>query len=302
MASWWQQGYPGGPMVAVVGFPRPLYPPDAPGHPTSVDGSDVEAYKRTVSRAGRWQWQKFDQAFSNGFAYGRAGGNVGDSGIAGVQRQGGIEPDSGYVGRATFNLLRSIIVPAGLPHAGEYAMDATAVQLVNDAFSRFGGSEPAPDPSPTSARARLAKAQQQVGVAESPPQSNRTKYGSWYGMDGQPWCAMFATWCDQLGAAPSRSFVRGSRYAYVPYIVDDARRGLNGLSVESSPRPGSVVCYDWSRDGEFDHVGIIESGSASHWVAIEGNTSTTNQSNGGQVQRRDRSAADAAVMFVRVAE
>jgi hypothetical protein len=125
-------------MVKVKGFPRALYSPDAAaqGRQPSVDGPDVVAYKRTVSRAGRWPWQAFDDAYSNGFAHGKAGGNVGDSGVAGVQRQQGIEA-TGWVGEVTFNTLRSIVVPEGLPHAGEMAMDATAAQLVDQAYDRF---------------------------------------------------------------------------------------------------------------------------------------------------------------------
>jgi hypothetical protein len=124
-------------MVEVKGFPRPLYPPDsAPARAPSSDGPDVEAYKRCVSRAGRWPWQTFDQAFSNAFSHGKAGGNVADSGIAGVQRQGSISP-TGFVGEGTFNLLRSIRIPDGLPHAGEMAMDATAAGLVDQAYERF---------------------------------------------------------------------------------------------------------------------------------------------------------------------
>ena len=137
MSGWWEQPYPGGPMVAVKGFPRPLYPPDDPAHPVSDDGTDVTAYKRVVSRAGRWPWGSFDDSYSNAFAHGKPGGNVKDSGVAGIQRQGNITPDSGNVGKATFNLLRSIRIPAGLPHAGEPAMDATAVNLINQAYDRF---------------------------------------------------------------------------------------------------------------------------------------------------------------------
>ena len=141
MSDWYEKAYPGGPMVAVKGFPRPLYPPDATsqGHKASVDGSDVEAYKRIVSRAGRWPWQTFDQTFSNGFAHGKSG-NVGESGIAGVQRQQSISPDTGYVGQGTFNLFRSIRIPVGLPNAGQPAMDARSVELINAAFDRFGGN------------------------------------------------------------------------------------------------------------------------------------------------------------------
>ena len=289
-------------MVAVKGFPRPLYPPDAKGHPDSVDGSDVEAYKRTISRAGRWHWQAFDQAFSNAFSHGKSGGNVGDSGVAGVQRQAKIQA-TGFVGRETFNLLRSIRIPEGLPHAGEAAMDARSVELVNAAWDRFGGKEPtAGGGKGSAAQARLAKAVAELGVRESPANTNKQKYGEWYGANGQPWCAMFCTWADQLSDPTAPSFVRGSRWAYVPYIVSDARLGKNGLSVTSSPKPGDLVCYDWGRDGEYDHVGIFESGSSSSWSAIEGNTSTSDNSNGGQVMRRSRSKSDAAVVFVRVAE
>ena len=34
---------------------------------------DVVAYKRTVSRAGRWPWQPFDDSYSNAFAHGTSG-------------------------------------------------------------------------------------------------------------------------------------------------------------------------------------------------------------------------------------
>jgi CHAP domain len=302
MNEWWESGYPGGPMVAVKGFPRALYPPGAaPAYTPSVDGSDVEAYKRTVSRAGRWHWQTFDQAFSNAFSRGKSGGNVGESGIAGVQRQLGIQA-TGFVGLETFNGLRSIRIPDGLPHAGEPAMDARSVELINAAWSRFIDSPPPATSTKSSAAARLRKAVSQIGVVESPPNTNQNRYGEWYGMNGVPWCAIFVTWCDQMTDAPSRSFACGSRYSYVPYIVSDARLGKNGLALTSSPRPGDLVCYDWSSDGEHDHVGIFESGSPSSFDAIEGNTSTSDNSNGGQVMRRARRSSDGSILFVRVAE
>ena len=298
--SWdYQSPYPGAPMVAVKGFPRPLYPPDAKGYKASVDGPDCEAYKRTISRAGRWQWQAFDQAFSNAFSHGKEGGNVGDSGVAGVQRQQNIQP-TGNIGKETFNLLRSIKIPKGLPHAGEMAMDARSVELINAAFDRFQGKEPTSGGGYT-ATARLAKAQSQIGVKENPANSNQCKYTDWYGMVG-PWCAMFVTWCDQTGPSPSPSFKKGSRYAYVPYVVSDARLGANGLAVTSTPKPGDLVCYDWSWDGEYDHIGIVEGApdNGGNFVAIEGNTSLSDNSNGGEVMRRTRNRYAQGTVFVRV--
>jgi len=306
MAEWWQKAYPGGPMVAVKGFPRPLYPPDAAsqGKKPSVDGPDVEAYKRTVSRAGRWKWQAFDQEFSNAFSHGKSG-NVPDTGIAGIQRQQKMEPDTGWVGEKTFNTLRSIKIPTGLPHAGEMAMDARAVELINAAFDKFKGKEPAPPPAQpvaSAAQARLSQAIKEIGTKESPPNSNQCKYTEWYNMIG-PWCAMFCTWSDQTGGKPTKSFVKGNYYAYVPYIVSDARMGYRGLSITSDPQPGDLVCFDWDWDGEFDHVGLFEKWTTKpNFYAIEGNTSNSNNSNGGEVMRRTRNVNNQQTVFVRVKE
>lgn len=310
MPEWWEVGYPGHPMEKVKGFPRPLYPPDAVefGKQPSKNGPDVEAYKRTVSRAGRWAWGQFDQAFSNAFAHGKSG-NVGETGVAGVQRQQHIE-DTGWIGEATFNALRSIVIPEGLPNAGQPAMDATAVKLINQAYDLFQGSEMPPDGTGTVRSAALKRAITQLGITESPSGSNNNKYGQWYGMNYQPWCAMFCTWSFELGAADvgkdSPSFVRGSRYSYCPYVVGDARANRYGLKTTDDPIPGDLVVYDWgsSGDGVYDHIGIFERWISGMTVfnAIEGNTSYGNDSNGGEVMRRERNRYGQGTVFVRVAE
>ena len=313
MSEWWQKPYPGKPGLKVK-YVRPLYPPDAKGlgHTPSEDGPDVEAVKRTVSRMGRWPWPTdpdgapFDQAYSNAFAHGKAGGNVGDSGVEGVQRQQNqgakpyfTGPIRGWYGPDMHQLLCNAAIPEGLMHAGEYAMDANAQTLFAQAYKDFNEQPPAGSVR----EAALEEARHHLGYTESPAGSNHNMFGSWYGMDYSPWCAMFVTYCFECGAkGGSPSFSKGSYYAYVPYVVQDARSGRRGLSVASTPKPGDLVCYDWSRDGTYDHIGLFESGSASSWQAIEGNTSTSSNSNGGEVMRRSRSKNDAAVVFVRVAE
>ena len=302
MTDWWERPYNGGPMVVVPGFPRPLYPPDANNRIPSVDGPDVLAYKRTVSRAGRWKpWDpaSWDDTFNNVFSHGRGTGNVGDSGIAGVQRQQKLDP-TGYVGEKTFNTLRSILVPEG-PHAGEPAMDANAANLIAEAWSIFGGKEPG-KPVVSTRQSALAGAVSWLGYKESPAGSNHTVFGSWYGMDYQPWCAMFVTYCFVVEAGGSPAFARGAAYSYVPYLLNNAKAGSGGLAVTNSPMPGDLVCFDWGYDGVPDHIGIFEKGSATSFQAIEGNTSTSNNSNGGQVMRRDRRSTDARITFVRVTE
>jgi hypothetical protein len=133
---------------------------------------------------------------------------------------------------------------------------------------------------------RIAQIEASKHVKESPRNSNRVKYSEWYGMIG-PWCAMFQTWCaDQT---TQRWPLRGSRFAYVPYLEHAAAAHQYALSFTSSPVPGDIVTYDWDGDGVADHVGIFESWHGSGvFTAIEGNTSTSDQSNGGEVMRRTR--------------
>ena len=222
--------------------------------------------------------------------------------MEGCQRQQKIQP-TGNIGQETFNFLRSAKIPAGLPHAGEYGMDAKAQSLLVDAWNTFHGAPMPPQPG-SAAQARLAKAKAYLGVKENPAGSNKQEFGAWYGMNGEPWCAIFCTFADQKGGRPTQAFVRGSRYAYVPYVLADAQKAKYGLSVTHSPKAGDLVIYDWEQNKEPDHIGVFEgwvSGSTSQFTAIEGNTSIDNNSNGGQVMRRTRTA-DNRVTFVRVAE
>ena len=46
----------------------------------------------------------------------------------------------------------------------------------------------------TTAEQILQVARGELGYTESPAGSNRTKYGAWFGLNGQPWCMMFVQW------------------------------------------------------------------------------------------------------------
>jgi len=296
MPEWWEQPYNGGPMVPVPGFPRIMYPPDHAEGRVS-DGPDVVAYKRTVSRCGRWPWQSFDDSYSNGFAHGN-GPNVINTGVAGVQRQQN-KPDDGVIDEKMFNTLRSIRVPEGKPHAGEMAMDPYSANLIAEAFRIYN---PPPAPKETTRERALEGAIGWLGYTESPAGSNNSAFGSWYGLNYQPWCAMAISYWHEVEAGGSPSFERGSRYSFVPYVVSDASLLRNGLSLTSSPIPGDLACYDWQGDGTFDHIGLFEAGTPASFTAIEGNTSTSSDSNGGAVMRRSRSSSTANIVFVRVQE
>jgi peptidoglycan hydrolase-like protein with peptidoglycan-binding domain len=135
----------------------------------------------------------------------------------------------------------------------------------------------------------LNLARTKLGVKEFPADSNRVEFSDWYGMVG-PWCAMFTTWA--YVQAGSKALVKGSKYAYVPFIVNDARAGRNNLQVVSfaDVKPGDLVCFNWDGDWDADHVGLFEQ-KGDGWVfsSIEGNTSLSSNSNGGEVMRRQRS-------------
>jgi CHAP domain len=151
----------------------------------------------------------------------------------------------------------------------------------------------------------LEEAKKWIGTKESPAGSNKVEFSRWYGMVG-PWCAMFVTYCYEHGARgigkDSPTFMRGSRYAYVPYVLNDARNGRNGLSLTSTPEAGDLVIYDWNRDANPDHIGIFEKWvSATQFSAREGNTSINSDSNGGEVMRRTRTAGS-GVVFARAGE
>ena len=44
-------------------------------------------------------------------------------------------------------------------------------------------------------------AQKEIGYKEG--KNNDTKYGNWYGLPNQPWCAMFISWCANRSGIPT---------------------------------------------------------------------------------------------------
>lgn len=128
----------------------------------------------------------------------------------------------------------------------------------------------------------LSIARGELGNKEDPAGSNRTKYGKWIGMDGQPWCMSFVQWCFAQAGVPLPL-----RTASCGALMRAAQKA--GQWVVRSIRPGDVVIYDFPGGAATDHCGIVETCTMSGVVAIEGNTSEAgSQSNGGQVCRKTR--------------
>jgi hypothetical protein len=133
----------------------------------------------------------------------------------------------------------------------------------------------------------LAIASSQLGVSENPPGTNQVFYNDWYGVPGIPWCATFVSWVlDKSGLDELHGVQNQKGSAYCPYI--EAYYRSQGRW-QSSPQKGAIVLFDWNGDGTSDHIGIVEKViNRNEILTIEGNTSATDNSNGGQVQRRSR--------------
>lgn len=133
-------------------------------------------------------------------------------------------------------------------------------------------------------------AQSQIGITESPRNSNRTRYGVWYGMDAAPWCAMFTSWVFHHAGCPLpvMQSQAPSGAAYCPFIESYARKAGQW---HSQPKRGDLALFHFGKR-EAIHIGIVESVSTGgKFTAIEGNTSAASNDNGGSVMRRSRNVS-----------
>src|SRR6478736_582533 len=129
-------------------------------------------------------------------------------------------------------------------------------------------------------------AEKEIGQTEKPANSNKTKYGKWFGFDGVAWCGIFVSWCyAQAGfPLPKIGFTKG--YAGCQTAVAFFKKSNQ---VTSKPVEGDIVFFDWNADGRYDHTGLfVKWVNDKEFETIEGNTAVGNDSNGGNVMRRVR--------------
>ena len=130
----------------------------------------------------------------------------------------------------------------------------------------------------------LTIARKELGNTESPTGSNRTKYGKWFGLDGNPWCMMFIAWCFSMADVelPKKTASCGD-------LMRAAQAA--GCWVTTNFQPGDVAIFDFSGQRKTtQHCGIVELELPDYGVqTIEGNTSERgSQDNGGMVCRKNR--------------
>lgn len=134
-------------------------------------------------------------------------------------------------------------------------------------------------------------AEKEIGQVENPTNSNKTKYGKWFGFDGVAWCGMFVSWVYSTAGfpLPKIGFTKG--FAGCQTAVAYFKKNNQ---ITSKPVVGDIVFFDWNKDGRYDHTGIfVKWLNDSEFEAIEGNTAVGNDSNGGQVMRRKRNKSAA---------
>jgi hypothetical protein len=124
------------------------------------------------------------------------------------------------------------------------------------------------------ARDVVRVATSQLGYHEGT--GNQTKYGAWYGLNGQPWCAMFVSWVFAKAGHRLPPLQSDKGYAGVRTAAEALRR--RGL-LRDRPMVGDLYLHrgpTWQQD----HTGIVVK------VAKDGDFWTIEGNKGDAVQRR----------------
>ena len=141
----------------------------------------------------------------------------------------------------------------------------------------------------------LAVARKEIGVKESPANSNNVKYNTaYYGQkvwDGKaggkyPWCVAFLWWVFHQAEADGL-FYGGKKTASCSALMSYAQ--AHGQWVTSGYRAGDIVILDIPGNKvKTDHCGLVVTPLTTGVRTIEGNTGTSNDANGGEVMERTR--------------
>lgn len=133
---------------------------------------------------------------------------------------------------------------------------------------------------------KIAKAE--IGVKESPANSNNVKYNTWYygkSVNGSayPWCAAFVSW---VFSQVDSTLIKKS----VSCMDIGSWFKSNNQWKTNNPQPGDVVFFKFNTNSRWtNHIGLVESVNSDGSInTIEGNTSVSSDDDGGSVMRRTR--------------
>ncbi len=142
----------------------------------------------------------------------------------------------------------------------------------------------------------ISVAKSYLGYTESPPNSNMTKFGERYGLNGQPWCVI-AIWAWFQEAGLSELFCGGNRAADCGTLRRWYQERGQTVPVENV-QPGDILILNFSGTDLAEHCGIVVETLIKNGKKIirtvEGNTSPGeegmegSQDNGGCVALKTR--------------
>jgi hypothetical protein len=137
----------------------------------------------------------------------------------------------------------------------------------------------------------LDTAEAHIGVYESPAGSNNISFNThYYGREvsgsAYPWCVAFL-WDVFRLAGCSPLFFGGEKTASSTALMNYAKR--NGIFRADGFRRGDIALFTWSNNPEVaEHAGLIAEVGPNAVRTVEGNTSLTNDTHGGEVMARVR--------------
>jgi len=147
-----------------------------------------------------------------------------------------------------------------------------------------------PEAKGTAARIiEVAKAE--IGTIEG-PKDNETKYGKWTGVNFQPWCQSFVSWCAFTSGLDAKKYPKSASTVAAADFFKKNDRWADARN--DDPTPGDWIYFDFPDDGvnRISHVGICIKNNGNGTIqVIEGNTSGTakgDQRNGGMCVEKTR--------------
>jgi cell wall-associated NlpC family hydrolase len=133
----------------------------------------------------------------------------------------------------------------------------------------------------------LAKAKAYVDAAYKEGPNNDTIFGKWYGLNHNPWCAMFVSKCfDEAGLVKLVAASGKKGFASVKAGLDWFTKNKQTVPVAQA-QPGDVVFFN------FDHVGLVYLNDVANknLITFEGNTAKDHvgsQANGDGAYKKTR--------------
>jgi hypothetical protein len=139
-----------------------------------------------------------------------------------------------------------------------------------------------------------------VGIKESPPNSNKVVFNTrYYGKEvsgsSYPWCMAFI-WCLFQDIGAPELFYDGKKTASCGELMRWSK--TKNQFVANGFQPGDVLFFDFTgKKGAPTHTGIVYETYNGGVRSYEGNTAVGNDSNGGEVMKRERALANITGVF-----